>query len=103
MLFRSPAEAVLAPPSQRPTYLSADLAGLLGPHPGVTGDDGAFGCGGWTARVDGDRLELAGGGERIDGLRALCGAAWADGRVTEESARPAIQRLGPGTVPGGLQ
>ena len=90
----SPAEAVLAPPSQRPTYLAADLAGLLGPHPVVTSQDGAFGCGGWTARVAGDRLELTGDGERIDGLRALCAAAWANGRVTMEAVRPALQRLG---------
>ena len=89
----SPADAVLAPPSQRPTYLAADLAGLLGPHPEVTSQDGAFGCGGWTARVAGDRLELTGGGERIDGLRALCAAAWASGRVTREEAHPAIDRL----------
>jgi glycerol-1-phosphatase len=98
-----PAEVVVAPPSQRPTYLAEDLAGLLEPHPGVTIQDAAFRCGGWTARLDGNRLELAGGGERIDGLRALCAAAWADGRVTEESARPAIQRLGSGTVPRGLR
>jgi glycerol 3-phosphatase-2 len=87
------ADAVLAPPTQRPTYLAADLAGLLGPHPGVTRQDGAFGCGGWTARLAGDRLELTGGGEPIDGLRALCAAAWADGRVTRESVLPALQRL----------
>jgi len=89
----SPADAVLAPPSQRPTYLAADLAGLLGPHPDVTNQDGAFGCGGWTARAAGDRLELTGGGERIDGLRALCAAAWAGGRVTREEAQSAIGRL----------
>ena len=76
-----PAEAVLAPPSQRPTYLAEDLAGLLEPHPGIGEEDGAFGCGGWTARRDGDRLELTGDGERIDGLRALCAAAW-----TQEAA-----------------
>ena len=75
-----PAEAVLAPPSQRPTYLAEDLAGLLEPHPGITEEDGAFSCGGWTARLDGDWLELTGGGERIDGLRALCAAAWAAGQ-----------------------
>jgi glycerol-1-phosphatase len=90
----SPAEAVLAPPSQRPTYLAEDLTGLLEPHPGVTSQDGAFGCVGWTARVAGGRLELTGGGERIDGLRALCAAAWADGSLTGDSVRPAIQRLG---------
>jgi glycerol-1-phosphatase len=88
-----PAEAVLAPPSQRPTYLAEDLAGLLEPHPGITEEDGAFSCGGWTARLDGDWLELTGGGERIDGLRALCAAVWAAGSVSEESVRPAIERL----------
>jgi glycerol 3-phosphatase-2 len=88
-----PADAVLAPPSQRPTYLAEDLAGLLEPHPDVTEEDGAFGCGGWTARMDGDRLELTGDGERIDGLRALCAAAWAASSVNAESARRAIQRL----------
>ena len=89
----SPAEAILAPPSQRPTYLAEDLAGLLEPHPEVTSQDGAFSCGGWTARRDGDRLELAGAGERIDGLRALCAAAWAAGGVTADTARSAAQRL----------
>ena len=88
-----PAEAVLAPPSQRPTYLAEDLAGLLAPHPGITEEDGAFSCGGWAARLDGGWLELAGDGERIDGLRALCAAAWAADSVSEESVRPAIERL----------
>jgi len=88
-----PAEVVLAPPSQRPTYLAEDLAGLLESHPSVTEKDGAFGCGGWTARLDGDWLELTGDGERIDGLRALCAAAWAADSVSEESVRPAIERL----------
>jgi hypothetical protein len=85
---------VLAPPSQRPTYLAEDLSGLLEPHPDVTEEDGAFGCGGWTARLDGDRLALTGNGERIDGLRALCAAAWAADNLSEESVRPAIERLG---------
>jgi HAD superfamily hydrolase (TIGR01450 family) len=91
-----PAEAVLAPPSQRPTYLAEDLAGLLEPHPGITEADGAFGCGGWTAHLEGDRLELSGNGQRIDGLRALCAAAWAPnaGSVSAEAVRPAIERLG---------
>jgi len=88
-----PAEAVLAPPSQCPTYLAEDLAGLLEPHPGITEEDGAFSCGGWAARLDGGWLELTGDGERIDGLRALCAAAWAADSVSEESVRPAIERL----------
>ncbi len=91
-----PAEAVLAPPSQRPDFLAEDLAGLLGPHPDITRQDGGFTCGGWTARYDGGRLALTGDGTRIDGLRALCAAAWAvdvPGGVTAETARPALQRL----------
>jgi hypothetical protein len=87
-----PGDAVLAPPSQRPTYLAEDLGGLLEPHPDVTETNGAFGCGGWTARLAGDRLELTGAGERIDGLRALCAAAWTD-NVSKEAARDAIGRL----------
>ena len=100
----SPAEAILAPPWQRPTYLAENLAGLLEPHPDVTSQNGTFSCDGWTARLDGDQLDLTGGGERIDGLRALCAAAWADhdltprsagtgDGVTAESARAAIKRL----------
>jgi glycerol-1-phosphatase len=89
----SPAEAILAPPQLRPTYLAEDLVGLLIAHPDVTSGDGAFSCGGWTARLDGDGLELTGGGERIDGLRALCAAAWAGDGVTAESASAAIKRL----------
>jgi HAD superfamily hydrolase (TIGR01450 family) len=93
-----PAEAVLAPPAQRPVYLAEDLSGLLEPHPEVTRQDGAFSCGGWTARLEGDRLELDGGGRRIDGLRALCAAAWTaadgrDGHVSAEAARPALTAL----------
>ena len=84
-----PAEAVLAPPSQRPTYLAEDLAGLLEPHPDITETDGTFGCGGWTAHAAGDRLELAGEGERIDGLRALCAAAWATASAKGASAKGA--------------
>ncbi|MGH3151187.1 MAG: HAD-IIA family hydrolase [Streptosporangiaceae bacterium] len=94
----SPAEAVLAAPSQRPTYLAEDLTGLLEPHPDVTGQDGAYSCGGWTARLDGDRLEVSGGGQRIDGLRAACAASWArnghEVQLSAESVQAAIDQLG---------
>jgi glycerol 3-phosphatase-2 len=89
-----PAEAVLAPPSQRPTYLAEDLAGLLEPHPGIEETDGGYGCGGWTARLDGGRLDLSGQGERIDGLRALCAAVWAAGSVSEDAVQDAVGHLG---------
>jgi glycerol-1-phosphatase len=89
----SPAEAILAPPAQRPTYLAGDLAGLLEPHPAVTSQDGTYRCSGWSARRDGDQLELTGGGDRVDGLRALCAAAWSADGVAAESARAAARRL----------
>ena len=88
-----PAEAILAPPGQRPTYLAEDLAGLLEPHPAVTSQDGTYRCGGWAARLNGDRLELTGDGERMDGLRAACAVAWAAHGVSTESARSAAERL----------
>lgn len=88
-----PVGAVLAVPSQRPTYLAENLTGLLEPHPEVTSQDGTYRCGGWTATAHGEQLELSGDGEHIDGLRALCAAAWATDGVAAESARSAIQRL----------
>jgi glycerol-1-phosphatase len=92
----SPADVVLAPASRRPCYLAAGLAGLLEPHPGVTAADGAAQCGGWTAcREDGDgQFRLTGSGEAIDGLRALCGAAWQAAAVTAAMVAPALADLG---------
>lgn len=76
-----PAELLLAPPPQRPSYVAADLAGLNVSHPGVTAAAGRFSCGGWTASGGAAEAWLAvtGGGDWIDGLRALCAAAWAAG------------------------
>jgi glycerol-1-phosphatase len=90
----SPADAILAPPSQRPTYLAEDLAGLLEPHPVITSQDGTYHCAGWSAHRDENQLDLTGGGDRIDGLRALCAAAWSADGVTAESAKAAVRRLG---------
>ncbi len=90
-----PEDAVLAAPEQRPTYLAADLAGLLAPHPPVAAGDGAFRCGGWTARHPGGDAPLAvqGSGDAMDGLRALCAAAWSADHVTAEMIRPALAAL----------
>ncbi len=92
----SPADVVLAPASRRPSYLAADLAGLLEPHPGVSTADGAAQCGGWTARREsGDgRFSVTGSGKAIDGLRALCGAAWQAGPVTAAMVAAALAELG---------
>ena len=84
-----PADVLLAPPQRRPAYIAADLSGLNAAHPEVAPQDGAFRCGGWIAAaagaVDGavagdDRwLTVSGSGDWMDGLRALCAAAWTAG------------------------
>ena len=89
-----PLDAVLAPPHQRPTYLAAGLTGLLEPHPPVSMSGNAFRCGGWVARwLAGGRLVLDGSGDMLDGLRALCAAAWSAGNVTPGTARQALAAL----------
>ncbi|WP_256107057.1 HAD-IIA family hydrolase [Streptomyces sp. ODS05-4] len=90
------AALLAAVPKHRPTYVDADLRGLLTGQPEVTGSaDEGFACGGWTARAAGEALELSGDGERLDGLRALCAAAWTrggDGACTLDSGK-ALERL----------
>jgi glycerol-1-phosphatase len=70
-------DVVLAPPRRRPVYLADGLAGLVASHPDVTAANGEFRCGGWQARwQDPGTLGLAGSGGAMDGLRAVCAAAW---------------------------
>jgi HAD superfamily hydrolase (TIGR01450 family) len=79
----SPAELLGARAELRPTYLAADLSGLLTPHPEPQLDSGAAVCGRWRASEGPDGLTLervdAGDGastDELDALRALCAAAW---------------------------
>ncbi|MEU0832233.1 HAD hydrolase-like protein [Streptomyces sp. NPDC005969] len=90
------AQLVAAEPRHRPTYVAADLRGLLTGQPEVTENGGGFGCGGWTAAVRGDELALQGDGDVLDGLRALCGAAWsyAGEGACRLDAGKAVARLG---------
>ncbi|MEV4441634.1 HAD-IIA family hydrolase [Streptomyces sp. NPDC049577] len=87
------ARLIAAEPRHRPTFVSEDLRGLLAVQPAVTGD---FRCGGWTAVVRGDALALDGEGEPVDGLRALCAAAWthAGEGVCGLDSEKALARLG---------
>ena len=103
----TPRELVIASPSQRPSYVAADLGGLLEPQPvvGLVRCNGAPAdaharvhaarCGGWTARRPdgGGPLALDGGGAWIDGLRALCAVSWSGGEVSAEMVDPALDRL----------
>ncbi len=113
------ADAVMAPAIRRPTYLAADLGGLLEAQPvvGPRGGESPAGhakdghakdghgedrqvvvhCGGWQARRPGgdEPLGLTGDGAWIDGLRALCAAAWSGQQVSEETTAAALKALGP--------
>ncbi|MGW3955901.1 HAD hydrolase-like protein [Streptomyces sp. NPDC004752] len=70
------AQLLAAPPRHRPTYVDADLRGLLRGQPKAAQDGEGFRYAGWTATATDGRLELTGDGEALDGLRALCAAAW---------------------------
>ncbi|WP_236706615.1 MULTISPECIES: HAD-IIA family hydrolase [Frankia] len=102
----TPSELLAAPPEHRPTFLAADLRGLLRPAPPVRArpDAGkhAAACGGWVARVDDGELSWSandggdginagndtkggnanggdgegGAGDGLDALRAACAAVW---------------------------
>jgi hypothetical protein len=89
-----PLDAVLAPARHRPTYLAEGLAGLLGPHPAVAVAGRTFSCGGWHVTSGGGQAEVTGSGTAIDGLRALCAAAWSTGEVSDRAAAAALPRLG---------
>ncbi|MEU4800507.1 HAD hydrolase-like protein [Streptomyces sp. NPDC023327] len=90
------AQLLAARPEHRPTYVDADLRGMLTGQPEVSSDEGGFGCGGWTASVRGGELTLDGEGEPMDGLRALCAAAWtqAGDGACEADGSKALARLG---------
>jgi glycerol 3-phosphatase-2 len=100
-----PAELLRAPATQRPTYVAADLRGLLRPYADVALEGGEGVLGGWTARVQAGRLRLTGSGDPVDALRVACVAAWAF--PDEVDTREVVARLVAGgtlasSVYGGL-
>jgi HAD superfamily hydrolase (TIGR01450 family) len=90
------AQLLAAPPQHRPTYVDADLRGLLTGQPAITRNGDGFRCGGWTATAGAAQLELTGDGAALDGLRALCAAAWTAGgeQPCRLNADKALARLG---------
>lgn len=99
----SPAQLLAARPEHRPTYVAADLRALLVPYPEVVRDGDGFRCGGWHAAARSGRLcltEAPGDGfpaDRVDGLRALCAAAW---EAAGEAGGAAGETDAPGTAEG---
>ncbi|MFJ3928171.1 HAD hydrolase-like protein [Streptomyces sp. NPDC090022] len=96
------AQLLRAEPRHRPTYVDRDLRGMLTGQPEVVAAGEGFRCGAWTAVAGDGALELredgdgAGEGDPLDGLRALCAAAWSragDG-TCELDADKALARLG---------
>ncbi|MBO0820542.1 MAG: HAD-IIA family hydrolase [Nocardiopsaceae bacterium] len=86
-----PADLVPAAEGQRPTYIGQSLEALLAPYPEISLREGAASCGGWTATAG---LALTGGGAPIDGLRALCAAAWsASEPASIDRAEAALEAL----------
>lgn len=99
-----PADLLRAGPDRRPTYIGADLRALVESPPLVHPLEGGARCGRWTAVLTGLELRLDGpAGDRIDRLRAACGAVWAG---WPDSAPPELIVTGadldsePGADPG---
>ncbi len=94
-----PAELAVAPPPRRPTYLALTLDALLEPYPDVIPKDDGYFCGGWAARWTGDTITLDGaaggdcGNAPIDGLRALCAAAWSREETSPAAVATALNSL----------
>jgi glycerol 3-phosphatase-2 len=88
----TPAELIAARSAQRPTYVAADLGGLLVPQSAVESDGEGFRCAGWTAKSTADRVELAGHGDPVDGLRLLATVCWSATATLD--ADSALRQLG---------
>lgn len=67
---------VAARPGLRPTYISADLRGLVEAHSAPEPDGAGWRSGGWTASVAGGRLQVSGSGDPSDWWRSVAAAAW---------------------------
>jgi HAD superfamily hydrolase (TIGR01450 family) len=104
-------ELLVVAPHRRPTFLAADLGGLLVPHEQPSMIEGGAACGQWEAmraaaeqgsglllrrreRADGDAVTevAAPDADQLDALRALCTANWdvtpADTPADDEGGPP---------------
>lgn len=69
-------ELVAAEPHERPSYLSADLGGLLVPQPVPERAGSGWRLGGWRAELDAGTLVVSGDGDSDDWWRVVAAAAW---------------------------
>ena len=97
-------DLVAAAPRLRPTYLAADLRGLLAPQSAPSVDGQGWVAGDWTATVADGRLTTAGTGDPSDWWRCVASAAWSalddSGTVVDVSGvRPPEAAPATGTLP----
>ena len=71
------AELVAVPAGHRPTYVAADLGGLLVAHRAPESGDAGARLGGWRGRVTGGSLVVEGEGGPDDWWRVAAATAWA--------------------------
>ena len=71
------AELVAATPAERPTYVAADLGGLLRGHQAPSEGADGWELGGWRATVSDGGLEVEGDGSPDDWWAVVASAAWA--------------------------
>ncbi len=73
-------DLIAAPPRHRPTYVAADLRGLLQAHPAVRRASDGWHCARWTAAVAAGEITLRptpAAAFDMNAVRAICCAAWA--------------------------
>lgn len=87
-------DAVLAPPTQRPSYLASDLRGLLEPHEAPALRDGWWVLGEAAARVVDGRLEMHDGATDVDAARVACAAVWSAVDEGGDVAPSSVPELG---------
>jgi HAD superfamily hydrolase (TIGR01450 family) len=79
-------ELVAATPPRRPTYLAADLGGLMEPHEAPVESADGFDLQGWAGRTEGTELTVSGSGPVDAWWRVVAATAW---RHADRTGRPA--------------
>lgn len=88
-------DLVAAEPQRRPSYISADLGGLLEAHSAPETDGTTARLGGWTAEVRDGELQVTGQGAVDDWWRVAAVGAWAHLDVTGSVATIGAQAVPP--------